>query len=810
MSFAMTAKLNLLEKLLLLLMVISSTTPAFGSHLAGGAITWEAQGNDNYIFTMTLYRECGGFAAPMQNSYSIQGRFAIPVALRGSSVVTPGCYDTSQVPVCGAPETPGYLAMEKYVYRSGVISLPGPIPATGDTFTFNFCCRPVINNMPYSSNSTASSVYLKSVMFEANEDSPEFMGDPEYVLSGAKAVSMMASRPRPGDSLYYEFVPPKIGPSANASFSSGYSFSNPLPSPSYNALNGNVELNNQTGLLSYDIVQPAGGNYLVTIRVQCWREGKLLSEVNRELITTHTNISGNPAPAVVIDTAQYTNLSRQGQHYTAEVVVGDTLDLLITANDQKFHPDTTLQLISLEAQGQAFSPQWGGKNFTHVPQIIPVGQTGLTSDSIHRVRFRWYISPEHAEKFSQKYFFNLRYRDDACPNGKTNISLVVNALRAAYIEDDSLYACEGDSILLDGRTLSETYQWEPAAKVADAIAESSLALADSSGYFYLTDPANPDQTDTVYVIVEPRKTFSLSANQGLLEVTDSVQNGQRMWKYNDIPLYWPYDTLRTFAPGSYHLESQTENCSYTTSTISAQHTNFSVTDPANGDLAQARAITGSMGVAVRFAGSGQLTKVLIPGIKDLQAAAGYDLELKIYNLAQQVVYRGDVSLQSPVNGVVEIPTIVNIQPGKDYMVAVTGDTGFAFSLYENVSVPFMPYNKGLEVVGYSEAVTAGVYPQNITDYVLPFVFQVDNYVGESEEALKDLRIYPNPAQESFRVEHLPEGSEVALMDATGKTLRRFHSAGTEILVHRGSLSKGIYLLQIRYKEGQVSRRLVFE
>ena len=90
-------------RLFLLLLLLVNAQPILATHLMGGEITWQCQGNGNYIFTLKLYRDCNGVAVQLpvglrvHNHPSVVG---IPMNLISQTDISPQCNGSGPT-MCG-------------------------------------------------------------------------------------------------------------------------------------------------------------------------------------------------------------------------------------------------------------------------------------------------------------------------------------------------------------------------------------------------------------------------------------------------------------------------------------------------------------------------------------------------------------------------------------------------------------------------------------------------------------------------------------------------------------------------------------
>ena len=108
------------RSLLLIAVGLSSIGSLKATHLLGGEIVWRCQPNGTYVFTMTLYRDCGGILLPY-TTQTLQNNAGVTITMDSinSEYILPYCYSNT-APMCtGANSGEGY--MEKVTYQSGEI-----------------------------------------------------------------------------------------------------------------------------------------------------------------------------------------------------------------------------------------------------------------------------------------------------------------------------------------------------------------------------------------------------------------------------------------------------------------------------------------------------------------------------------------------------------------------------------------------------------------------------------------------------------------------------------------------------------------
>jgi hypothetical protein len=790
-----------MRPLLLFVLALFSSFSLNASHLWGGDITWECQGNGSYIFRLTLYRDCTGITLPTTNQNIDGPTGSITCTFVNKQAVLFPCFNASQYDCSGTVPIVG--PVERYIYESAPVALSGTPPSSGWEFSYSSCCR------AYMSNSGSAGIHISSLMYPGSvspcASSPEFTRLDAIYSAGNGFIANTATKGHASDSLYYNFADPQLSSGTVITFDSGYSAAAPFPDTSESSLNGPISIDHNTGTVALDI-HP---NYFSTpelfvyaVAVETWRAGSLLSKVNREMVLVaydSASITHNNAPIVNANTANlglpYSWLASNKLRVLAQP--GDTLSFDLLAVDAEFNNNGMGQVpqqIRFRWRGFAFDAARSG--FSNVATVSPVSpQSGFVSTISNSINFQWAIASEHAIGSKSSYFFSLLFTDDACPGGKTSfIDLEVVVSKPQVITPDTVQVCQGDSVQLGGNTPSGTYQWSPNLEISNVSVAAPWVKPTISRYYYLSDPANASIKDSVYVDLVQRKVFRLDTAANLISLVDSVQSGLPVWYYNGIPFTNPYDTLTPFGPGYYWVELTTPTCKYRTDTVTYMTGSLSLADPSNGMASTTPlALTGSWSAVFSLDQNahGSLNEILIPGIIDLSGkTGGYDLTLEIMDGGGQVVYRIDTNV-AMLNGMLmrlpANPAISVLQPGQSYALTLTGDTGYAFSYYSNVQLPATPWNQGLTI-------TAMDIDGAPTGNLIPVVLSVTNPVGLVESDDQQISIYPNPADDLIRIEGLEVGSQVSIMDVTGKILITEElSASGELHIH--DLDSGVYLLE---------------
>jgi gliding motility-associated-like protein len=383
-----------------------------------------------------------------------------------SPVGTPG--QTIPCPTCATPG--GQLnAVLECIYESGWITITGVPPATGWNFFYWDCCRNTgITNLGASGG---GNFILRATMFPYNatntnpcyDSSPRFAERPQLATMIGNITTYSANAvDEEGDSLYYEWGRPLDGttyPGTNYPYAAGYSFTNPLPSPTppQNANNQAAILDPNSGIVSF--LSFNTGSFVTVTKVSAFRCGIKIAEVFREIqITLIGNrtvaysggTTGLNTPPDVDTTIIFTYGFQQGgvNQYVDTVYAGDTVFTTIQATDFEFVGGTAaslpqsvsfdvtgIQLDTSEAANTGrcpFPPCAYLTNVAGVGTTVPTG-FGLFNNSIN---FNWITDCNHLAKtvgcvrLSNTYNFVVKAFDSFCPSPAVNfftLSIVVVA-----------------------------------------------------------------------------------------------------------------------------------------------------------------------------------------------------------------------------------------------------------------------------------------------------------------------------------------------------------------------------------------------
>ena len=418
---------------------------SLASHVMGGEITWTCQGG-NYVFELVFYRDCNGAEVnPVSETIRVWNHptlTQINVPFFSRTDISPTCTPVAGSPpqlLCGTGNESGngIGAIEKVIYRSAPIALPGTPPAQGWIFTcVNFARSAAITNLVDASN---FGITISAYMFPVPgggagciDNSPRFLQDP-YLVSCAGTPFMYNMNPIDPDldSIFVSFGKPlnnfttgNFTPPTNPielQFETNFSFLSPTPNQNFNPANIPANINPVTGELTFTSFTT--GNFVVKLIVQSFRQGVLIAQVEREIQLVVMNcLPSNNAPII---TGPFGGL------FETTVTAGELVNFNLTATDVELLQDGTPQSNLLTASGPMF-----GTNFTQTTgcDIAPcatLNQTPtITGVQGVSTTFNWQTACEHLENefgnvaLEVPYNFVFRVQDNFCQVPKVSYATI--------------------------------------------------------------------------------------------------------------------------------------------------------------------------------------------------------------------------------------------------------------------------------------------------------------------------------------------------------------------------------------------------
>ena len=417
------------------------------SHLLGGDIVWicDPANPNNYIFTLTLYRDCTGIdlGGGTENISWAGADIICNYVPAESGDVSPNCPRPADKLSCANGDVG---AIEKHVWRSGSVSLGGVPPATGLEFSWTSSARPGLVN------STAGVYYLRSIMYPYTpqgavgalntnicyDNSPQFQQDANGVTcSGFRFNFNHLASDLDQDSVRFDWAEPYAGAGTPIPWNTGYSYTNPYPNPASNSANGPIYFDQTSGEMSIEAIVADDGWYAGCTVIRSYRCDQLIAEVYRDVafhFLSDCDINYS-SPSARIDTSAYRNIRQNGNIYTTNVYPTDTVEFVITSLDY----DTPQQNVTLYAEGMqiprprtipAYGAGTGCIGDTPCVKLTPHLQTGFTNPGSNSFKFFWnpqcvHLATGACGNATNKYYFTLKMQDEACPAPRIGLATVI-------------------------------------------------------------------------------------------------------------------------------------------------------------------------------------------------------------------------------------------------------------------------------------------------------------------------------------------------------------------------------------------------
>lgn len=427
-----------MKRFLLLLLALSSLTSLKATHIIGGEISWETTTNNQYIFTLVLYRDCNGIAMPAN---------AQVINYPGGSISLPRISLSNVDPFMGNTCTAfSPCFVQKGVFRSAPVSLNGTPPATGWEFSWSSCCRNQYQN------SGAQGYYINATMFPytppgaANPVDYSTFQNNSPILSNDRILAVCDGLVEHNpwlietdlDSVIVSFGDLYTAAGTPLVYNAGYSVNAPLPDSTENPLNGPVTIDSQSGLVSFETYGATPGWYIIGLEAHEYREGQLISTIRRDLpfyFQSSATCNANNRPNVYIDTLTYPFIHRSKNTYRLTALNNDTINFQILVNDTDVNPNGSAQTHCMNVSGikiNSDNPQNANSCAAGGPcaTLTPLTTNSYCGSGFRVYEFNWVAqcsSLSFGVKSRSSYRFNLAAIDDACPFAKIgNITVLID------------------------------------------------------------------------------------------------------------------------------------------------------------------------------------------------------------------------------------------------------------------------------------------------------------------------------------------------------------------------------------------------
>jgi gliding motility-associated-like protein len=494
-------KKSLFILLILFLGLFSQTATA--SHIAGGEITYNCLGNNQYEINLNLFVDCAGFnpgASQTVNFTSSCGGTAtltVNVSPQSTNGIEISQLCQSQLPqsTCNGGTLPGMWIFN----YTGVVTLAPPC----DTWTMSWqtCCR---NNAV--TNVTPNNSYVEATLNSATapcNSSPSFTAQPiPYVCANQPVSYSYGVIETDGDSLYYSITPALENTGMPCTYIAPYSGTSPIPG---------IFIDPNTGLLTF--TPTTIGNFVVAVLVQEYdSNGNLIGSVMRDIqfvVQNCPNQVPNPNAGTM---GGFTGNAVQTGPYSLEMCAGNSFSFNATYTD----PDATNILAYI----------------SNIQLALPgavITQVGASTNPL-TLNIAW-NAPAGTQ--GQNLTFTVTIQDGACPvQGIQTFVYNVNILDATTVNPD-MTICGSQTAQLNAYGGS-IFNWSvvsgpamnPGNFSCNPCANPIASPSATTTYAVVSNLSGTcDNVDTVTVTVVPNFTFNVTQSGASSCLLQPIQLG---------------------------------------------------------------------------------------------------------------------------------------------------------------------------------------------------------------------------------------------------------------------------------------------
>lgn len=272
------------------------------AHVKGADITWTCLGNDSFLITTTVYRDCNGVALTTSATTltSTCGTKILTNAISSGRDITPVC--PGMQTRCNSKTSTYQYGFEEYKLTSIVdLSDWRKKGCCSVDISWSVCCR----SNGITTGGANQNFYVDAKMNLCQspcQSSPEWSAPPIFVLCKSKDATLNfgVSKMSGIDSVRYNMTPLKVSSTGTASWTSPYSYNQPVsffgfPKATLSLPRG-FHLDRTSGLMKF---RPMNVQQTVmAVKADLYKGGKKIGELTRDVELIIKTCASNNAPTI--------------------------------------------------------------------------------------------------------------------------------------------------------------------------------------------------------------------------------------------------------------------------------------------------------------------------------------------------------------------------------------------------------------------------------------------------------------------------------------------------------------------------------
>lgn len=579
---------SILKKWIFLILFLNIGYQSFATHIVGGEMTYQCLGNDNYLITLTVFRDCYNGEPPFDDPASI-GAFDINGNLMFDLLLSFNGSDTLEPVLSGdCFVVPPNVCVEQTQYQ-GTFNLP-PIPG-GYILSYQRCCRnfSILNIVNPLATGATYGVAISQASLEGCNNSAVFNEWPPIYICVNEPISFDQSATDPdGDVLVYHLCTPIQGADQD------FPMPQPPNPPPYDEVvwNAPYDLSNMLGGTPLSIDPVTGlltgipntiGQFVVGICVDEYRDGELISTTTRDF-QFNVGVCGVPTAAFSAPEIQCGNLTvnfdNQSEDTNNSLWIfndpGNPGATSVETNPVFTFSDTGLYQVMLITDPNTVCSDTFTQNiylaagsldpmFTYTlgacSDSLQINITDASEDTIYGIAsWNWNLSlgntihihetvpdPNFTVGATGDWILSLTVTSNSGCMESFLDTIPVDVI-TDLLPGDSIAICAGDSVVLNiNPDLGNIYQWSPPEGLSSTTVAAPSALPDATttyvvtitsagGFCQFIDSITVVLPDQILTVMAPNDTATCENTFTLSATTN--QAGSFTWatdaNFNDI------------------------------------------------------------------------------------------------------------------------------------------------------------------------------------------------------------------------------------------------------------------------------------